>query len=239
MSTETKKVDYHLLGRLHSLLQQLTEIGDRMRRGPIKIRLAETNRDGFVKVLEGKKEELLAARKEARAKQSQLDDREAKLADLQSKLNTAESNKEFQLIKDRIAADEQANSCQADEIFETLEKIDALEAEVQTATENMEKSQSELDAIDAKVTAELKELEIQESQIKEDLAQSEKQIHSDLKGPYRHVVKTKGEEALAETDLSTCGNCHQTIRPQVVSELKMQKAVICVGCGAILYRKTG
>jgi len=228
LSTETKKVDYHLLGRLHSLLQQLTEIGDRMRRGPIKIRLAETNRDGFVKVLEEKKEELLAARKEARAKQSQLDDREAKLADLQSKLNTAESNKEFQLIKDRIAADEQANSCQA-----------ALEAEVQTATENMEKSQSELDAIDAKVTAELKELEIQESQIKEDLAQSEKQIHSDLKGPYRHVVKTKGEEALAETDLSTCGNCHQTIRPQVVSELKMQKAVICVGCGAILYRKTG
>jgi len=235
LSTDTKKVDYKLLGRVHGYLQQLTEIAGRMRRGPMQVKISKTNEEAFGKALEEKKEEVLKAKKESRAKQQQLDEREAKLVDLQNKLNAADSNKEFQLIKDRIAADEQANSVQSDEILEGLEKLDVLEAELVAANENLEKSQTETKAVEKKVKSELENLENQQAQIREELAEAEKLIHGDLSGPYRHSVGTKGEDTLASTDGATCGNCHQTIRPQKASELRQQKPVICEGCGAILY----
>ena len=46
----------------------------------------------------------------------------AKLDDLQAKLNMAQSNKEYQLLKDQMAADKQANSVLADEILERARK---------------------------------------------------------------------------------------------------------------------
>lgn len=230
------KVDYALLRTLHNKLQQLTEIADRMRRGPIQIRLAKTNEANFSDALDAKKVEYAAVQKDSRAKQGQLDDREAKLADMRKKLNAAESNKEFQLLKDRIAADEQANSCQADEIFETLEKMDVLEAEIKSATENLEKAKLETNAISQKVAAEMKSLENQEASVREQLAHALKDLHGDLVAPYKRLIQSKGEDTFAATDAKTCGNCNLTLTQQTASDLLMCKPLLCKGCGAILYR---
>ena len=143
----------------------------------MQVKLAQTNEEGFAKALEEKKAEVVDAKKESRGKQMQLDEREAKLVDLQNKLNTADSNKEYQLIKDRIAADEQANSVQSDEILEGLEKLDVLEADLEAAKENLAKSQEEAKAIDEKVKTELANLETQKAQIHQELAEAEEQLH--------------------------------------------------------------
>jgi predicted nucleic acid-binding Zn-ribbon protein len=230
------KVDYALLRTLHIRLQQLTDISDRMRRGPIQIRLAKTNEAAFSDALDAKKIELAEVRKDSRAKQSQLDDREAKVEDMRAKLNAAESNKEFQLLKDRIAADEQANSCQADEIFETLEKLDVLESELKAATENLEKAKQETNAISQKVAAEMKTLEGEEASVREKLAHELKDLHPDLVAPYKRSIQTKGEDTFAATDATTCGNCNLTLTQQTASDLLMCKPLLCKGCGAILYR---
>ena len=47
---------------------------------------------------------------------------------LKAKLNAAASNREYQALKDQIAADQMAGSVLADEILEALEKIDELAA---------------------------------------------------------------------------------------------------------------
>ena len=166
--SKSNTVDYALLESLHRMLQQLTDIDERKRRGPIQIRLVKTNEKGFADALEQKKIELAAAQKIARAKQSQLDDREHKLEDLRGKLNSAASNKEFQLLKDRIAADEQANSCQADEIFEVLEQIDVLEAQYKEAAANLEKAKLESGRVEEKVAAESGVLDNDEAEVREE-----------------------------------------------------------------------
>ncbi len=63
------------------------------------------------------------------SKQLQLREREARIKDLQVKLNTCSSNREYQALKEQIAADQQANSVLSDEILEALERIDVLQAE--------------------------------------------------------------------------------------------------------------
>ena len=232
-----KTVDYALLESLHRMLRQLTDIEDRLRRGPIQIRLVKTTEQGFTEALDEKKQELAAAQKEARSKQSQLDDREHKLEELRSKLNAAESNKEYKLLKDRIAADQQANSVQADEIFEVLEKIDVIESELKEATENLEKAKAETARIDSKVSEEAARLKNDEAGVREELATALKQLPSDLKVPYERNIKSLGEDTFAATDTKTCGNCHTTLTQQTASNLLSSKQLICAGCGAILYRK--
>ena len=96
-------------------------------RGPRQVRIAE----GAVKKVEGEvvqaKEAYRHAKMACDEKQLQLKQREARLIDLQGKLNQAQNNKEYQLLKDQMAADRQANSVLADEILEALDKLDHLQ----------------------------------------------------------------------------------------------------------------
>lgn len=232
-------LDYDLLKALHLKLRLLTDIDERVRKGPLKVKVVRSNEAGFLKAFEEAKENLLAMRKACKEKQMQLGEREAKIEDLKAKLNACDSNKEFQLLKDRIAADTQANSVLEDEILEQLERLDALQETQVAAEKNYSQSQEDTKSIVAQVSAELKELELEKVRVSGELAEAEKAIPYDLVGEYHRLVKGKGEDALGSTDTTTCGNCNQQISKQFVSELTLRKAVFCQGCGCLMYLADG
>ena len=232
-------LDYDLLKALHLKLRLLTDIDERVRKGPLKVKVVKSNEAGFLAALEEAKENLLTLRKASKEKQMQLGEREAKIEDLKAKLNACDSNKEFQLLKDRIAADTQANSVLEDEILEQLERLDALQETQKSAEKNYTQSQTDTKAIVAQVGSELKELEAEKVRVSGELAEAEKGIPFDLIGEYQRLVKGKGEDALGSTDTSTCGNCNQQISKQFVSELTLRKAVFCQGCGCLMYLADG
>lgn len=228
-------VDYKLLRTLHRMLRQLTDIGERMEKGPRKLRVVEANEKNFAEALDQAKSALLELRKASNAKQMQLGEREAKIEDMKLKLNACDSNKEFQLLKDRIAADLQANSVLQDEILEQLERLDVLTEEVATAESNFNKSKSESARVRDEVEMEHKALVAEKARISAELTEKEKLIPTDLAIQYRRLVTGKGEDALGVTNSETCGNCNQTLTAQTVSDLMMQHAVFCKGCGCWMY----
>jgi predicted nucleic acid-binding Zn-ribbon protein len=228
-------LDYALLRSLHRMLKQITDIRSRMERGPIKIRLVKSNEASFLAAMEQAKEQVTKIRMAADAKQMQLSEREMKIKDMEAKLNTCESNREFQLLRDRIAADHQANSVLQDEILEMLERLDVLIAESDAATQHYEKSQEETRRITSEVEAELTQLKSELDRISGDLAEAEKKLPADLIAEYRRLVGGKGEDALGQTDTQTCGNCNQTLTTQTASDLMMKHTVFCKGCGCLLY----
>jgi predicted nucleic acid-binding Zn-ribbon protein len=228
-------LDYGLLRTLHRMLRQLTDIGERMEKGPRKVRIVTANEANFSESLDQAKAALLNLRKASNAKQMQLGEREAKIEDLKTKLNSCDSNKEFQLLKDRIAADTQANSVLQDEILEQLEKLDVLTEEVDAAKENYAKSQAESKRVGDEVELELKALDAEKTRIEQELGEKEKLIPADLVVQYRRLVAGKGEDALGLTNSETCGNCNQTLTTQTASDLMMQKPVFCKGCGCWMY----
>jgi len=232
-------LDYGLLRTLHRMLRQLTDIGERMEKGPRKVKIVVANETSFATALEEAKQRVMELRKASNAKQMQLSEREAKIEELKNKLNTCETNKEFQLLKDRIAADLQANSVLQDEILEQLEKLDVLTAEADQAKQNLEKSQAECKKIRGQVELELKSLKAEKVRIEGELADAEKELPIELVGEYRRIVAGKGEDALGSTDTETCGNCNQRITPQTVNDLMMKKPVFCKGCGCWMYLTEG
>ena len=219
------------------MLRQITDIRSRMDRGPRKVRIVRTNEENFLKAMEEAKEQVTKTRMAADAKQMHLTERETKIKDMEGKLNSCESNREFQLLKDRIAADNEANSVLQDEILEMLERLDSLTEESQAAKEHYEKSKEETVKMTTEVEAEMAQLKSELDRISGELAESENRLPTDLKAEYRRLVAGKGEDALGETDTQTCGNCNQRLTTQMASDLMLKNTVFCKGCGCLLYIK--
>ncbi len=232
-------VDFDLLRALHRMHRQLADIEQRLRKGPLQVKIATQNEASFAAELDDTKHRQKENRLATDRKQMTMNEREAKVEDMKSKLNTAASNKEFQLLKDRIAADEQASSVLADEIFEMLERQDVIDQEVVAATENLEKSKVERKKIVDKVTGETKALEEERARVAGELAENEKKLPMDVKTDYRRRADAKGEDVLAETDANTCGNCQVHLTAQMKASLLMNEILFCQGCGALYYLKEG
>ena len=233
------EVDYSLLRTIHRLLQQKTELTERIEKGPRKITVAENAEKNFENDVAEAKATKTKTQMAADDKQLQLSQREAKIEDLKSKLNTAESNREFQLLKDQIAADEQANLVLSDEILELLERIDSIEAELATFESNLAKAKQETEKVRASVAMELSSLNDDLDSVIKDLTEHEGRLVGDYAAEYRRLSASRGEDALAPTDLQTCGQCYTKITTQKMSELMMKKPVFCPSCGALMYPRDG
>ena len=133
-----------VLRELHRIHRQLSDLRERLDRGPKQIKARETNIARLEAELAQLKADVKTARVATDQRQLLLKSGESKILDLKAKLNAANSNREYQALKDQIAADEMANSVLADEILEAMEKIDAFAPLVADAEHKLAKGREEL-----------------------------------------------------------------------------------------------
>lgn len=224
------------LRTLHRIHRQHSDLKSRLTRGPRQIQAAEANVKKCEADLAQAKDAFKAAKLAADEKQLQLRHREAKLVDLQAKLNMAQSNKEYQLLKDQLAADKQANSVLADEILEALERLDQLQAATKTAELNLTKTKDELGKIRQRVNDQQQGLESELGRVRTELATAEDQLDGgEFKDNYLRLSRSMGEDALAPVEGECCGGCSQTLTAQTMNLLQLDKPVFCKSCGRLLY----
>jgi predicted nucleic acid-binding Zn-ribbon protein len=223
------------LRELHRIHRQLTDLRDRYERGPKQVAAVDANLKKMELDLEQAKDAAKKTRILADQKQLQLKGREDKIKELTGKLNQASSNREFQALKEQIAADEQANSVLSDEILEALEKMDQLQIAVKTADENLKKTREESGKVKQKVESERAVIEAELARVLANLADAETKLPLDIKRDYDRMAKARGEGALAQIDGEVCGNCFQTVTVQTMNDLYMSRPVFCKGCGCLLY----
>jgi predicted nucleic acid-binding Zn-ribbon protein len=223
------------LRTLHRIHKQLTDLRDRLERGPRQVRAAEASVQKAEAELTQAKDLYKQAKMASDEKQLQLKSREAKLGDLQTKLFGAQSNKEYQLLKDQMAADRQANSVLADEILEALEKLDQLQANIKTAEAGFAKSKEDLAKVKKRIDDQQQGLESEFGRVTAELQAAESELDGDFKANYQRLSKSMGEEALAPVEGECCGGCSQTLPPQTLNALRLDKPIFCKSCGRLLY----
>lgn len=223
------------LRELHRIHKQLTDLRERIARGPKQLRAGEANIARFEQDVTQAKETFTRSRVASDEKQLQLKQREDRIKDLKAKLNAASSNKEYQALKEQIAADEQANSVLSDEILEALEKIDEYHAKVAEAQSNLVKAKEEVAKVRKRIDGEHAGLESELARVTAELKQAETALPHDVKADYERIARVKGEDALAPIDGESCGSCYQMLSAQTMNLLKMSKVVFCSSCGALLY----
>jgi predicted nucleic acid-binding Zn-ribbon protein len=220
---------------LHRIHQQLRDLRERAARGPKQIKAHETNVARLdVEVNEGRNQ-VKAARVAADTKQLSLKAGETKIEDLRRKLNACTSNREYQALLEQIAADEMANSVLADEILETLEKVDTLKAQATEMETRLAKAREELAKVQQAVRAQQDTLEAEVVRVEGELRVAETGLPGDLRDAYQRVVKSKGSDAMSQVEGTSCGGCCSTITPNMLNALKLDRVVFCQSCGRLMY----
>lgn len=223
------------LRTLHRIHRQLGDLEDQLAAGPREI----TARTRAMELADGRRKAaedgVRAAKMAADAKQLQLKSSEAKIRDLEGKLNACKTNREYQTLQEQIAADRMATKVLEDEILESLERIDALKPTVPAAGAEVESARSLLEEARLRIATETTRLEGEVARIREQLDLVEKDLAADLRDVYLRVVKHKGAEGMAAADGETCSGCDQRITGNMMSELLLGRSVTCRSCGRLLY----
>ncbi|NLX54733.1 MAG: phospholipase [Planctomycetaceae bacterium] len=223
------------LRELHRIHRQITDLKGRLDRCPKQVRAAEALLARLEDALAKAKEALTQTRVSADSKQLQLREREHRIQDLQIKLNTCSGNREYQTLKEQIAADKQANSVLSDEILEALEKIDVLQAELTKTESDRNSAAAALESLRVETQGKQERLEAELRRVTLELSQAEQALPSDFKADYVRIARARGEDTLAQVDGNVCSCCYHVLTTQTINELLQSKPVSCKSCGALLY----
>ncbi len=235
MPSSAPKIGTEILRTLHRIHRQLSDLTERLQRGPKQIRAAEANQRHHEELLEKTKAESKTLRMAADQKQLQLKSCEDKMKDLRNKLNGASSNREYQALLEQIAADEMAKSVLEDEILEAMEKADAFKSNIATAENNVAACQKKVKEIQEAVAKQQPVLEADLARVEAELKENEATLPDDVRGMYSRIVRQKGEDALAVVENQFCSGCNQQIPLNMLSQVMLGQPVFCKTCGRLLY----
>lgn len=221
---------------LHQIHIQLREVQEKLKRGPRQIKARQQIVQKKLDEIAALKEQLKQLKLASDQKSLQLKTSEGKIAELKIKLNQAQSNREFDIIKGQIEADTMAKSVLEDEILESLEKVDALKAKIAEAEQEHAAAVEQEKRIAAEVAAAEPGLKAEEAQLSEALAAAEKGLPSAIMDKYRRLVSAHGADCMARVEERACTACYTRISPNKSVELNVGKIIFCHSCGRLLYQ---
>ena len=229
------KITNETLHELHRIHRQLGDLRERHDRGPKQIKARQMSVAQCEEKLVKVQADLKGARMAIDQKQLTLKTNESRINDLQAKLNACTTNREYQALKDQIAADKMAKSVLEDEILEAMEKLGEYKALIAQSEEQVKKSKEEL-AKTQQAVKEQEELVVGDiRRLEGELAKVETSLDPEFLVVYRRIVAAKGEDAMAQVDGEFCGGCNHQLTANNVSELRMSRALFCKNCGRLIY----
>ena len=223
------------LRTLHRLHRQLADLRDQLAAGPRQVAARTRQLEAAEAAHAAALDEIKKAKMAADQKQLQLRSAESKILDLEGKLNACKTNREYQLLRDQIAADKMATKVLEDEILEGLERLDAVKKHLPPAEAEIAAVKKQLAEVQAVVAGETARLEAEVARIRADLAAAEHDLPPDSSDVYRRAVKSKGADGIAIVEGSSCGGCFQQLTGNMLAELSMGRVVACRSCGCLLY----
>jgi len=223
------------LAELHRIHRQLADLRERMARGPKQVKVVESNVTLAEQELQQAKDIYRQSKIGADQKQLHLRERETKLLDWQGKMMAAQSNREYQTLKDQIAADEQATSVLSDEILEALEKLDVLQANITKAESNLAAMKVDAANVRERVAKQHQVLEGELARVNGELENAEKVLPLDFRAEFSRISKVRDEDAMAVVEGGCCSGCCQTLTPQTLELLRQDKPLFCKNCGRLMY----
>lgn len=236
MASQTNLVT-ETLRELHRIHIQLTDLGARLRRGPNLIRAHENNVQRCQDQLEAVRDELKKTRMASDSKQGLLRDGEQRVDKLKTQLNMASSNREYQSFKEQIAATEMANSVMADEVLETLEKLDEFGGRIAEAEAAVAKAEAEKAKVEQQFAEEDPLIRADLARLEAELKEAEAHLPDDFKQIYLRAVNARGGDALAPVRGQYCEGCNQKVPLNDINKVLVAepKPLVCRACGRMLY----
>ena len=142
--TSQTNIATETLRTLHRIRRQLDDLNERLQRGPRVVRAHQANVERMEAELQKLRDEARAVRMATDDKQNQLASGETSVAKRRQQLQAASSNREFQALRDEIAAVEKTNEVLEVEILEAIDKLDGYDRRIDEAVAAVAKARLEV-----------------------------------------------------------------------------------------------
>lgn len=223
------------LRTLHRIHKQLRDLRERLQRGPRLIEAYTARVEKLRQDLDQAKARARSLRMTIDDKQLQLKSREEAVNRRKQQLREAKSNKEFQALKEQIAADEVTNSVLADEILDAMERLDQANREVKAAEEALAKGTEEAQKARQEIEQQTPIIEADLARLSAELRQTEQDLPADFRELYDRLIRSKGSDGLAPVRGEYCAGCNQHVPLNMINALRLSRPVFCRACGRLLY----
>lgn len=223
------------LSGLHVLLLQLAEAEAALAEGPRAIAFAEKQVTLTEQLIEQQKQTIKSARKTADEQNLKLKSKETELAKLQGQLNTASSNKEFDIIKGQIDHAQKDRSAFEETALTAMEEIDSAQAKLKNLESDLKNRRNEVLEARAWIDSRKPELDAGIAALKSQISDAEKLIPGEGRANYLRLRKAHGASAIAELEGDFCGACSSRVTAQDMVRIRMSDFMCCRECGRVLY----
>jgi uncharacterized protein len=228
-----------------NLLIQLQEIDGKLRalveqkkRMPEALANLENKRATIKADLEKSKENLVAAHKNKRDRDKDLEVGVQKVEKLKAHSSEIKNNKEYQALLKEIETAEQENKTVEDDILSLMEKIDAASAAITAAEQQAKDDEAAIQAEQRELGAAISQIEAELNSVEQARQEQVSRIQPAVLAHYQKLLLSKAGIAIAEARGEACSGCYMSIPPQVFVNVKKNESIItCPQCGRILYYK--
>ena len=229
------EVPVNSLRDLHLLHRRIRTLREQIQRGPRQVQARERHVAQESESLQKAQQELKDLKVSARQKESRRLGMDNRIRELQTKINTARSNREYATLVAERESDIAARGALEDEILDLMLREDEQVKRIQSEEAELKRFQAELQQLARSVEEQSGQLAEELALAQEKLKQHEPTLPGQVQDVYRRLVTLRGEEALANVENHTCTGCNTEITPQMVNELLMSLVILCKSCGRILY----
>lgn len=225
-----------VLKEIHQVRVELTDVREQMKRTPLQLKARENELSKLKEKIVVEKEAAKRIRMDADSRELTLKQAESRIRDLKTKLNQAETNKEYSAIQDEIKRFEGENDKLQDEILGRIAQEDERKAALKVLESQLAEAEKEFAKFKEVVDYKLSKLKGEAEILSKKLAELEPGLEG-LLVDYQRLTKMKGDDAIAACDNGTCQGCYSEQPPQCKNELILDRPVRCRNCGALLYPK--
>lgn len=224
------------LTRLHELHLKLRDVRDELARGPRQIKAREQIVAQARDRQSQAEEQLKQLKAAADRKSLDLKTHESKIGELQAKLNSAASNREYDIIRGQIDADRVAMSVLEDEILELLDKVDRKRTEIGQIEEEVKKAEAEKQRGSPQNSSPNCPASNPAPQNSKSGSRPQKPASKGMSpNAIAGSVDAYGADAMAAVEGGVCTNCYVGLTTQTQVSLRSGKFIFCSTCGRLLY----
>jgi predicted nucleic acid-binding Zn-ribbon protein len=179
---------------------------------------------------------LIANQKDRKKFDVSVQDFQAKISKLRDQTLGAKTNEQYRAFQNEIEFCEREIRACEDQTLELMGSAEALDKNVKTAEASLKEERGLVEAeklrAQKRTAADKKRLEELQTERKTLVAQMTPAFASN----YERIRKSRAGIAISEAVDGRCSQCHITLRPQFLQELKRgEKMMTCESCARILY----
>ena len=203
---------------------------------PHQIQALESGLDSERAHLRSLENELKTVQLKQKQKEGDLAAKEGSIQKYETQLTQVKTNKEYSSLQTEISTIKADNSLLEEEIIRLLDQVEECQSKIKVEQQRVKEAEKNVQSKKVILETQLNDAKKETEELTAQKKELIKQIDPEIASLYERIVVKKRGVALVKVEGEVCPACQMQLRPQLLSEIKMQdKVVICEQCSRILY----